>query len=70
MAGLSWRLTRTRSKQLTLAGCFLLSISIAFLGKTDAPLFDGFRAGLSDFAGPVLTGARQNIGGALKQAAE
>ena len=44
MAGFSWRLTRTRSKHLMLAGCFLLSVSIAFLGKTDASLFDRFRA--------------------------
>lgn len=71
MAGFSWRLTRTRSKQLTLAGCFLLSVSIAFLGKTDASLFDNFRAGLSDATGPVLSSARaplvavQNWAGSL-----
>jgi rod shape-determining protein MreC len=62
MAGLGWRLTRSRGgKQLSLVACAVSALVIAFLGKSDATFFDRARATLSDLTEPALSQVRMPL---------
>ena len=59
MVGMSWRLVRGRgAAPLSFFVCAFLSVAIAILGKTQAPVVEGARAKLSDFASPALSETR------------
>ena len=59
MGRLSWRWTRGRGAlSASFAVCAVLAIAIAIAGKTQAPIIDDARTGISDFAAPALTAVR------------
>jgi len=59
MVGMSWRLVRGRgAAPLSFFVCASLSVAIAILGKTQAPVVEEARAKLSDLASPALTETR------------
>ena len=55
--GLKWARGRG-AKQLPLVFCVVIALTVAVTGRTHAPVFDGARAALSDWAAPALTALR------------